>query len=420
MWTFLKKFLGQRVILFKSVTVTLLLISLATIFVAAYQQIAPPNGYWAASQEEVRQQHLQLINNAREHTTQVKFIKRIAERYGGEYTLQILIDSTPRYGADKHLLGHYAGDKLYEERGLEAMRVCTPDLWYACAHSVVIGALFEQGTSVLEEIHDICATVEGPNGYRMCFHGFGHGVIAYAQYSVPDAVELCLKLGKPENNNIEAIECFGGVVMDLRDGLHDRDLWERYGKQYIPEDNPAQLCTAHYVPELFSEICNIYITPFLFDAVGTRNIPNEPEIAAALALCEELDDTDSKRACYKGFPKELILYLHTRDVSAYINTTDEEFQTLYSWCNLSQSNLGIDTCVRHMVNAIDRNGTHPYELTLRYCALVPEASDQQNACYEQLIYSRWYANIPSEENRGLCQAVPAHMGELCQSVASNI
>jgi len=324
----------------------------------------------------------------------------------------LLIESEPKYGADKHLLGHYAGDQLYEERGLEGMQICTPDLWYACAHSIVIGALIEQGLSVFDEIHDICEMVPGPNGYPMCFHGFGHGVIAYTQYEVPDALELCQRLGTPEHNYLEGRECAGGAIMDLRDGLHDRDLWEAYGRKYIPEGNPIMLCEADYMPDEFREICYIYITPFLLDYLGANNIPTDQEIDDAMGLCEEASSDLLLRACYEGFPKELIAFLHNRDVEAYANTTDEQFKKFYEWCSYADSQTGLTTCLQASVNAVDRGGTWPYEVGARYCELIPN-EDHQNICYERLVYTRAYSNIPPSANAGLCEIVPEDFVPLC-------
>ena len=364
------------------------------------------------NQIKINVNHLEYFNQLTNLSDQIAYVKDIATEYGGAYALELLIASDPIAGGDLHLLGHYAGDQLYKDKGLEGMKVCTPDLWYACSHSIVIGALFEMGMSVFDQVHDVCRKVPGPRGYLMCFHGFGHGVIAYTQYEVPEAVELCKKVGTEAYDNAEAKECFGGVIMDLRDGLHDRELWEAYGRKYIPEGNPIGVCEAEYVPNDFKHMCYVFLTPFLFDYVGTVDIASEQEVAAALALCEEVPTRQAKQYCYQGFPKEFISYIHNRNLSAYENTTDEQFLQMYSWCLLSQSELGVTECVKSSVQAIDRAGTAPYDLTIRFCSLLGR-TEHQDICYNELTFARAYANIHPDENEGYCSAIPEKYEEMC-------
>jgi len=249
----------------------------------------------------------------------------------------------------------------------------------------------------------------------LCFHGFGHGVIAYAEYELPKALELCSGLGTEEHNYTEARECAGGVIMDLRDGMHDKDLWKQFGQKYIQESNPTEICEANYMPNEFRQVCMFYITPFIFDKIGVgKQIPSDIQIEEALANCEAVLDEELRRSCYGGFPKELISYIHNRDVRVYEQSTDAELSKMYDPCSLAPSGLGVESCVKRSVGALDRRGTHSYTLALRYCDLLPENPTLQNICYRQLIKERSYERIAPFENEGLCENLSSLYREECQ------
>jgi len=102
---------------------------------------------------------LAFLGHIEEFKPAADYITKIAHTEGGAYAFKLLIESDFTEGLDTHLLGHYAGNVLYEQEGLNGMRFCTTDLWYACAHSLVINDLLKEGMSVFSVIGDVQPSV---------------------------------------------------------------------------------------------------------------------------------------------------------------------------------------------------------------------------------------------------------------------
>ena len=197
------------------------------------------------------------------------FFVRLAEEKGAVYAFEVLKRAELPPNTDAHLLGHIVGDELYKQEGIAGMRFCTPDFRNACSHTVVIGALLEEGMAVFDKVHDACRRAPGGAGaYTMCFHGFGHGALAYAGYEVSDAVPLCARVATDAAEGREYTECIGGITMEMVSGIHDRDLWLPMKQKYMPTEDPLTLCRNDAFPNEVKHMCYIYITPQLFEAAG--------------------------------------------------------------------------------------------------------------------------------------------------------
>jgi hypothetical protein len=66
----------------------------------------------------------------------------------------------------------------------------------------------------------------------MCFHGLGHGVLAYTEYDLEKAVDICKRTGTKQYNNEEYAECVGGAIMEIiGGGFHDPQKWAVQSKK---------------------------------------------------------------------------------------------------------------------------------------------------------------------------------------------
>lgn len=149
-----------------------------------------------------------------------KRFQNLAKEKGAKYAFEVLRRAELPPQTDLHLLGHYVGDELYKQEGVDGIRLCTQDFRNACSHSIVIGTLSEFGEGALPRIRDACKEAPGGSGaYTMCFHGLGHGVLAGYGYELEKTVAFCKKTGTEEYNYREYIECFGGAIMELMGGV---------------------------------------------------------------------------------------------------------------------------------------------------------------------------------------------------------
>lgn len=108
---------------------------------------------------------------------------------------------------EAHNIGRI-GYKIYKER---AFGECNASCHSGCYHGAMEIFLNEQGTEKLaENIDRICKSFSTSFGVFECLHGVGHGVLAYVDYDLPEALKECQKLGGVFSRD----SCYGGVFME--------------------------------------------------------------------------------------------------------------------------------------------------------------------------------------------------------------
>lgn len=375
----------------------------------------------AVSEEERDNDRYLAEKQITDFASAAKFISALAREKGAVYAFDLMGVIKVPPGIDMHLLGHAVGDILYEQQGLDGMKYCTPAFRNACSHTVVIGALLEQGLGVFDEVNRVCQEAPGGLGaYTMCFHGFGHGVLAYSEYEFPDAVELCRKTGTDEYNNQEFHQCIGGMVMEMHDGIHDPETWEPMRDKYLDLNDPLRLCEREYMPEDGHYFCYTYITPYMFDAAAGRYQANpKPDIfEKAMSYCAAVADERNKYTCYAGFGKEFIVLVQGRDIRNIDSTSDEKMQIVIDWCNLAPEEIGIEACLLSVQDSLYWGGENSYQASIRYCSLMSEQSSQ-DLCFEHMGKNVAYYEKNPDTLEEICLAVPERYQKRCKEVLLN-
>jgi hypothetical protein len=341
-----------------------------------------------------------------------EYMEQLARDKGGVYAFEVLKNGELPLGMDTHLLGHFVGDIMYEQEGIEGMRYCDEAVGYACAHSVVINALIKDGPGVFEVINDVCASIDIAGSYAMCFHGFGHGVLAYTEFNLPDAIELCGRVGTEEHWYYEEEECLGGVVMEMRGGIHDPDLWEVNGKQYLDPENPLAMCQADYMPPEYREMCYMYITPFIFDHESPADIPPPSVYDAAMAWCEQAETAGERYYCYAGFGKEYVGFALGRDIRYLNDITPIQVNQVYDWCGDAVGEAAIEACAEVALYSVYRSGSIGYDGALTFCAYAPSPA-LADRCYYRLFQVAHQFHGSGSYEYDLCTAVPTAREQQC-------
>lgn len=314
------------------------------------------------------------------------YFRRLSERKGGVYAFEILQRAPFPPGVDLHLLGHTIGDMLYKEKGIDAIRFCTDAFRNACSHSVVIDILTEHGEGSLKQIAEVCKDAPGGKGaYTMCFHGLGHGVLAYNGYDLEKGVGMCRKTGTAEYHDREYIECVGGMIMEMIAGVHDPIAWQKQQEKYFKEDDPLYPCDGSIIPQEAKGICYTYLTPHLFTSAGGDLGTLKPEIfPEAFSYCAALprDASTERDACYGGFGKEFVVAAQGRDIRNVGQSDERALRTVRSWCALAGTDAGRASCDRAALSSLFWGGENPADAAIGYCAIAQE--NLQPSCYREL------------------------------------
>jgi len=318
---------------------------------------------------------------------------------------------------DMHLLAHGVGDILYRQQGLGGIKVCTHDFRNACSHSIVIGLFVERGEAALPEIAQACYQAPGGSGaYTMCFHGLGHGILAYTGYKLEEAIEICKKTGTESYNYEESAQCISGSIMEIINGVHDRALWERQHVKYFKQEDLLYPCSGELIPEHAKVLCYLYLTPHLFDVAGNMFHPTPEVIGRAFQLCNRLPQSDfaNRDACYGGFGKEFIGLVQERDIrlSAAERITDTQLSQIYEWCQLADTQEGTAACIVQAMNSLYWGGENPRSVSIRFCSVIPDPF-YQRACFLNLMDNVAFYIKDQNYRAEFCKELPNLYQEEC-------
>jgi hypothetical protein len=410
----IKKIFGDQIVfILIFITVSILVGFSAASFVSESQQSLLNKFLKGAASDEAHKQieYQTFFDSNPTFPEAVAFFEDLANKNGASDALKVLIGANLPPGIDTHLMGHFVGNILYKQKGIAGLSDCTDDLGFACSHSIVISSLLENGLSVFDTINYVCKKSPGPGAYDMCFHGFGHGVLAFTDYQLPDAIKLCSKVGTKEYNNHESIECVGGVIMEMRGGIHDPEVWRMNGLKYLDKNDPTKMCEAEYMPNEFKSICYIYLTPFLFDSVSSNDIPTKNEYISAMTKCQQVVDTELRKACYGGFAKEFVSFEYGRDIRKIASSSENSLTHMWKACTSAPDTFGVEACIEYTIYALYRNGLYPPSLSARFCAVVSEL--HKNGCYQKAFEVVNSKQTEKGEFELFCQMLPGELKYLC-------
>lgn len=346
------------------------------------------------------------------------YFRRLSDDRGAPYAFRVLLQAPMREGTDLHLLAHVVGDKLYEQQGMKGMYECTQDFRNACSHSVVIGILNEFGEGALGDIADMCRKAPGGTGaYTMCFHGLGHGVLAFNEYKLDRAVAMCAKTGTLAYGNREYIECVGGATMEMVAGVHDRAVWQQEVRNYFKESDPLYPCNASFMPSEVQPACYMHLTPRLLARAGMDLAnPDPATFPEAFSYCDAIPEyeEENRNTCYGGFGKEFIGIVQGRDIRNVGATSEPELQRMHEWCDMAGLPYTVRACNTHVLASLYWGGENSIDASLAFCALAE--GETRASCYQELVGQVRYYFPSSSERFARCGALPAAYQGVCRAL----
>lgn len=345
----------------------------------------------------------------------------LAWKKGAQYAYGVLKKANLPPNTDLHLLGHVVGDILYKQQGANGIQICTQDFRNACSHSIVVGLFTDKGENALSEIENSCGKAPGGLGaYTMCYHGLGHGVLAYEGYDFQKTIKLCQKTGTSEHSNQEYPQCVSGAVMEtISGGFHDRWLWERERPKYLKTDNPFFICSPPFMPEEARSLCYNYITPYLWETIGAnRGNPTPEDFEKSFKLCDQILEENYRNTCYGGFGKEFVGLAQERDIRRVDQMDEGRLKKIIGWCNLAYNKQGVKACLGSALSSIYWGGENDRSGSIRFCRAIAE-DENQEYCFRDLIGQvSTYIKDP-KYRYSFCQEIPAQFNNECKKILDN-
>ncbi len=399
-------------------TIALLVVLLAGLFALLLLDSRHDPDAQKAQQAETERATLDKMFKAKaDHDTYQTYFQAMAKEKGGQYAFEVLQTAPLPFGLDTHLLGHAVGDILYEQEGVDGMKYCTHHFRNACSHTIVIGTLLEFGTDIKDRIREACKQAPGGTGaYTMCYHGLGHGVLAFNEYDMEKTAEMCSLFGTPEHNDQESSQCFGGAVMEIiGGGGHDRDIWEVQRKKQLLTEDPLSVCHKDYLTLGQKQFCYVYITPFLLETVGAdRGSPEPSSFSEVFKICDGVsrNEQELRSECFGGLGKEFIGFVAGRDFRDGIKLSTQNYVSMQDWCQLALVPDGIASCQSSIVGSLYWGGENDIDYALSFCAeSTPELRDN---CYTSLLDNVERYVFDESYRKNACVLFPSDYVESCK------
>ena len=233
-----------------------------------------------------------------------------------------------------HVIGRIA-TKMYRDVG-EAYTHGDSFCWSGYYHGVLEGVIGKIGRRHLgERLNRICASLPGKTQYTFdyynCVHGLGHGVMAYMQDELFDALALCDKL----DGSWERESCYSGVFME--NVIVDN---KNHLTKYLKPTEPLYPCNA--VEERYKASCYLMQTSYMlkitsgdfkkvfgycgqaepaFRATCYQSVGRDAsgrsvsDIVTTKATCEIGESLEARTNCVVGAVKDIMSYFHS-DIEA--------------------------------------------------------------------------------------------------------
>lgn len=345
------------------------------------------------------------------------YFLKLAEKRGARYAFDILRRAELPPVVNEHTVAHAVGNILYAQEGVGGMSACTQDFRNACSHAIVIQAFIENGAEASRHIQDACKNAPGGAGaYAICFHGVGHGLMAYLDYDFEAAVSRCVAMTGGEGAGTgrrflsAREECVGGAVMELISGAHDSAAQEKAIPLYMPLEDPFRPCTDAYVPDALRTSCISSLTQRFFGYAGiAEELPDPAEYPQAIRACAHSDNETERVACYAGFGKEFVFFaveLTGGDVAAL---SDTALQAIWHWCGYAEGGAGLAACASVAVDTLYWAGQNGGSVPSRFCSAGPE--NEKEGCFAALIEDiRYFAG---GRLNAACAALPQDIRPAC-------
>ena len=310
-------------------------------------------------------------------------------KYGPVAAANLMWEHASARQINCHNAAHEAGRIAYEEFGPAVFSEPTHDCQTGALHGALEALFAERGTSRLhEDIASVCLADDNQWVRANCWHGVGHGLMAWASYELPDALDLCAAL----DDAYGPTSCYSGVFMEnIIGGMSELTGHE---SEYVREDNLHFPCTV--LDERFVVAC------YGYQPIHMLSVLNG-DYKAVIRECDSLGE-DSRHACwgvignslgggFLGQPATVVQNCGfiTDDVGFLMCLAGavrerfwqaEEASAAAAICNLVEDRAASNECWWQM---IDRGqflfGDHASRES--FCSLLPEGQ-RQKYCREQL------------------------------------
>lgn len=334
------------------------------------------------------QQEEQLISDD-------QFLKTILKKAGPKLVVDKLAVVMPEKNLICHDRAHQVGRFSYEIFGPEAFKLCSSQCHSGCYHGAAEAFFKDKGTANLQKnLSLICQGQSNRFFSHQCIHGVGHGLMAWSNYELYDALTVCDGLEGTEAQT----SCYTGVFMEnIVGGLSVENAQanftpNRHYTKYLTSD-PHYPCSE--VPEKYKGSCYFLQT--------SRMIQLYQGAFQKVAQSCSAAPTQYQKDCFQSMG---------RDVGG---TSKRNVKLAISKCQYAPFGLMRQECLSGAVQDTFWDPTGK-DGAISFCAILSD-NGEKDRCY-QTIASRASEVLAGSDLKTFCQKVPQNLQYLCQKDAT--
>jgi len=212
-------------------------------------------------------------------------LRAYVKKFGPAKTVERLNELSEKFGSC-HDAAHEAGRFAYKEFGGKAFQECSAECHSGCYHGATEAYFKENGAENLaQSLQAICGKNLNSFFNHQCVHGIGHGLMAWTDYDLPEALKACEQL--PDGQ----LSCWTGVFMEnIVGGLGQS---EGHFTEYL-NDNPHFPCSV--VEEKYKNACYFLQTSRMIQLF-------QNDFSKVAKACAEAPEAH-RRSCYESMGRD--------------------------------------------------------------------------------------------------------------------
>lgn len=264
----------------------------------------------------------QVVSDEHQIFSDENKLKKYLEKHGVDKTVAT-IKASP---VDCHQYVHQVGHLNYELIGEEAFSISNSECMSGYTHGVTEAFFKEHGAENLaESINLICQNQVNDFYAHQCFHGIGHGLMAYNDYDLPAALKGCDDL--PDMFDSKE-SCYSGVFMEnvvgalsINDAKKHKEDSHYHSSEWLSND-PLFPCNSSEIDKKYKFACYNYQTSRMIEIFGIKY----NKVAASCAKIE-------------GIYQESCFLSMGRDVGTTFSSDSEKIEKNCSYAKVAESAL---------------------------------------------------------------------------------
>ena len=313
--------------------------------------------------------------------TDTEKLREAMRTYGPARALELLRLGEVETRIDCHGSAHHLGRMAFAEYGAAAADGLADSCQSGMRHGVMEQLFVGRGIANLaDDVAVLCPDAGEAFGRHQCFHGVGHGVMAWTSYELEDALGICGRLGDEAGQR----SCYSGVFMEnVVSGLSGT-----VGRKssYVDAEDPHYPCNA--LPERYLNDCYWYQTSQMLTVFNQ-------DLERVAKACLEAS-ANARRSCFGSYG---------RDVGSAHRSN---LYLVVQYCRLAGSLMHRGDCIDGAARTLFWDATQQDAGV----ALCSEAEDPivAESCW-QAIVNQAHAVVPDQGS--FCSQLPDRWRERC-------